>query len=283
MGRSVEEKKRKEDLEKKDREIAELTASASENEGEGAKVPFFLPRKHSVKNYYTDSDSRVCSSTQEMNRRKQTGNAFEYTNRRKRKSTYPVTHLFIYSFIHSLIHSLSFSLYIGEIASGKRGGEAEIRRKDLTTRPRRPQRAAFLRLSPSSIPHRRRVFDPVERQNLLHRRPLRRILREHVLDEEQRVRGEVRPVLRDVLHRTIHRVLHQLGLRSALKGRVAHKQEEQRDTQREHIRLRGVLAVLRSIHAPRPHSNDLRRHVPRRAHDLATHQNRIPPPTWCPC
>lgn len=61
MGRGVEEKKRKEDLEKKDREIAELTASASENEGEGAKVPFFLPRKHSVKNYYTDSDSLVCS------------------------------------------------------------------------------------------------------------------------------------------------------------------------------------------------------------------------------
>lgn len=65
MGRSVEEKKRKEDLEKKDREIAELTASASENEGEGAKVPFFLPRKHSVKNYYTDSDSLVCPTHSE--------------------------------------------------------------------------------------------------------------------------------------------------------------------------------------------------------------------------
>lgn len=66
MGRGVEEKKRKEDLEKKDREIAELTASASENEGEGAKVPFFLPRKHSVKNYYTDSDSLVCSKTRTL-------------------------------------------------------------------------------------------------------------------------------------------------------------------------------------------------------------------------
>lgn len=67
MGRNVEEKKRKEDLEKKDREIAELTASASENEGEGAKVPFFLPRKHSVKNYYTDSDFLVCCNTQNEN------------------------------------------------------------------------------------------------------------------------------------------------------------------------------------------------------------------------
>ena len=54
-----------EDLEKKDREIAALTASASENEGEGAKVPFFLPRKHSVKNYYTDSDSLVCPTHSE--------------------------------------------------------------------------------------------------------------------------------------------------------------------------------------------------------------------------
>lgn len=73
MGRGVEEKKRKEDLEKKDREIAELTASASENEGEGAKVPFFLPRKHSVKNYYTDSDSLVCSKTRTLGERKRGG------------------------------------------------------------------------------------------------------------------------------------------------------------------------------------------------------------------
>lgn len=57
MGRDVEEKVMQEELKKKDQEIAELTASASENEGDGEnKVPFFLPRKHSVKNYYTDSD-----------------------------------------------------------------------------------------------------------------------------------------------------------------------------------------------------------------------------------
>ena len=44
-------------LRKKDEEIAELSASASENEGDGEKkVPSFLPRNHSAKNYYTDSD-----------------------------------------------------------------------------------------------------------------------------------------------------------------------------------------------------------------------------------
>ena len=56
MGKDVEEKAKNEELKKKDQEIAELTASASEGEGEGAAIPFFLPRKHSVKNYYTDSD-----------------------------------------------------------------------------------------------------------------------------------------------------------------------------------------------------------------------------------
>ena len=151
-----------------------------------------------------------------------------------------------------MIHSPSLHLRIGETASGQRGGEAEVRRKNLTTRPRRRQRAAFLRLSPSPMPHRRRVFHPVERQHLLHRRPLLRILREHVLHEQQRVRRELRPVLCDVLHRTIHRVVHQLGFRSALEGRVAHQQEEQRHAQREHVRLRRVLAALRSIHALSP-------------------------------
>ena len=57
MGKDVEEKAKQEELRKKDQEIAELVASASENEGEGeTKVPFFLPRKHSFKNYYSDSD-----------------------------------------------------------------------------------------------------------------------------------------------------------------------------------------------------------------------------------
>lgn len=57
MGKDVEERVKQEELKKKDQEIAELTASASENEGDGEKkVPFFLPRKHSIKNYYSDSD-----------------------------------------------------------------------------------------------------------------------------------------------------------------------------------------------------------------------------------
>ncbi|KAK8827962.1 adenine nucleotide alpha hydrolases-like protein [Blastocystis sp. ATCC 50177/Nand II] len=56
MGKNVEEKVKAEELKKMDEEIAELSASCSENEGEGDKVPMFLPRKHSEKNYYTDSD-----------------------------------------------------------------------------------------------------------------------------------------------------------------------------------------------------------------------------------
>ncbi len=57
MGKDVEEKVKAEELRKKDEEIAELSASASENEGDGEKkVPSFLPRNHSAKNYYTDSD-----------------------------------------------------------------------------------------------------------------------------------------------------------------------------------------------------------------------------------
>ena len=53
----VEKRVQEAALKKKDEEIAELTASASENEGDGdKKMPFFLPRKHSIKNYYSDSD-----------------------------------------------------------------------------------------------------------------------------------------------------------------------------------------------------------------------------------
>lgn len=57
MGQGVERRMKEDEMKKKDEEIAELTASASENEGEGEKaMPFFLPRKHSTKNYYSDSD-----------------------------------------------------------------------------------------------------------------------------------------------------------------------------------------------------------------------------------
>ena len=56
MGRGVEDREKEKEMKKKDEEIAELSASASENEGEDKKMPFFLPRTHSVKNYYSDSD-----------------------------------------------------------------------------------------------------------------------------------------------------------------------------------------------------------------------------------
>ena len=57
MGQGVEKRIKEAEIKKKDKEIAELLASASESEGEGEKtMPFFLPRKHSVKNYYSDSD-----------------------------------------------------------------------------------------------------------------------------------------------------------------------------------------------------------------------------------
>lgn len=61
MGKGVGERIKEEELKKKNQEIAELSASLSEGEPEGAKMPFFLPRKHSVKNYYEDSDSCVCA------------------------------------------------------------------------------------------------------------------------------------------------------------------------------------------------------------------------------
>lgn len=60
MGKGVRDRIKEEELKKKDQEIAELSASLSEGEPEGAKMPFFLPRKHSVKNYYEDSDFCVC-------------------------------------------------------------------------------------------------------------------------------------------------------------------------------------------------------------------------------
>ncbi|CBK20019.2 uncharacterized protein [Blastocystis hominis] len=56
MGKGVGDRIKEEELKKKNQEIAELSASLSEGEPEGAKMPFFLPRKHSVKNYYEDSD-----------------------------------------------------------------------------------------------------------------------------------------------------------------------------------------------------------------------------------
>ena len=54
MGKGVEEKIK---LEKIEKEIQEAYSSSSEAENEGErKMPFFLPRKHSTKNYYEDAE-----------------------------------------------------------------------------------------------------------------------------------------------------------------------------------------------------------------------------------
>lgn len=58
MGKGVEDRIVKEQLKQQDKEIQEMINSGSsdaEKDGE-KKMPFFLPRKHSEKNYYTDSD-----------------------------------------------------------------------------------------------------------------------------------------------------------------------------------------------------------------------------------
>lgn len=58
MGKGVEDRIVKEQLRQQDKEMQEvISASSSEAENDGEKkMPFFLPRKHSEKNYYTDSD-----------------------------------------------------------------------------------------------------------------------------------------------------------------------------------------------------------------------------------
>ena len=57
-GKGVEDRIVKEQLKQQDKEMQEvISASSSEAENDGEKkMPFFLPRKHSEKNYYTDSD-----------------------------------------------------------------------------------------------------------------------------------------------------------------------------------------------------------------------------------
>ena len=58
MGKGVEDRIVKEQLKQQDKEMQEvISASSSDAENDGEKkMPFFLPRKHSEKNYYTDSD-----------------------------------------------------------------------------------------------------------------------------------------------------------------------------------------------------------------------------------
>lgn len=58
MGKAIEDRIKKDQI---DKEIQDIISSSSEAENEGEKkMPFFLPRKHSVKNYYSDSDCVVC-------------------------------------------------------------------------------------------------------------------------------------------------------------------------------------------------------------------------------
>ena len=55
MGKAIEDRIKMEQLDKEIQDV--ITASSSEGENDGEKkMPFFLPRKHSTKNYYSDSD-----------------------------------------------------------------------------------------------------------------------------------------------------------------------------------------------------------------------------------
>ena len=55
MGKAVEDRVIEEEQRKQDEALRE-TLAASDSENEGKKMPFFLPRKNSAKDYYTDSD-----------------------------------------------------------------------------------------------------------------------------------------------------------------------------------------------------------------------------------
>ena len=55
MGQGVEDRIKQEKLDKEIQDTIAASSSEAENDGE-KKMPFFLPRKHSIKNYYSDSD-----------------------------------------------------------------------------------------------------------------------------------------------------------------------------------------------------------------------------------
>ena len=63
MGKGVEEQQKCEERKQLDKEIQDsLSASSTESEEGGEALPFFLPRKHSSKNYFSDSDLSLCSN-----------------------------------------------------------------------------------------------------------------------------------------------------------------------------------------------------------------------------
>lgn len=55
MGKAIEDRIIEEQIRKEDIVLKETLAS-SDSENEGKKVPFFLPRKNSAKDYGTESD-----------------------------------------------------------------------------------------------------------------------------------------------------------------------------------------------------------------------------------
>ena len=55
MGKAIEDRVVEEQQRKEDKALRE-TLDSSDSENEGKKMPFFLPRKNSAKDYYTDSD-----------------------------------------------------------------------------------------------------------------------------------------------------------------------------------------------------------------------------------
>ena len=55
MGKAIEDRVVEEQQRKEDKALRE-TLESSDRETEGQKMPFFLPRKNSAKDYYTDSD-----------------------------------------------------------------------------------------------------------------------------------------------------------------------------------------------------------------------------------
>lgn len=55
MGKAIEDRIKMEQLDKEIQDVISASSSEGENDGE-KKMPFFLPRKHSTKNYYSDSD-----------------------------------------------------------------------------------------------------------------------------------------------------------------------------------------------------------------------------------
>ena len=91
----------------------------------------------------------------------------------------------------------------------------------------------------------RRIGDPWEREHLIDRQSLIRVLRQHILHQNHGILREHAPVRRPVLNAIIHGASQELGGRISLIGRVPHQQDKQRHAERVHVRLLRVATVLR--------------------------------------